>query len=73
MMEERVRINKSCELVVDIWDAPSWPDAYIEYTEHASDHWHSDQKSYADIDEDTARAMIAALYKAFPSLASEVP
>jgi hypothetical protein len=73
MTEERVRINADCALVVDLWDGHYPSQAYIEYTEYASDHWGSDRQTDADIDEDTARAMIAALHKAFPALASATP
>jgi len=65
MTETKVEITHTCALVVTRYGDDVAPDVAIRYTEHSQDYWFSNEVTDADIDADTARAMIAALVEAF--------
>ena len=65
MTETKVEITGYCALVCTRYGVGIAPDVVIRYTEHSQDYWFSDSVTEADIDADTARAMIAALVEAF--------
>ena len=65
MTETKVEITHTCALVVTRYGDDVKPDVAIRYTEHSQDYWFSNVETDADIDADTARAMIAALVEAF--------
>lgn len=65
MTETKVGITGNCALVVERYGEDVAPCVAIRYTEHSQDHWFSNEVTDADIDADTARAMIAALVEVF--------
>jgi hypothetical protein len=67
MTEQTVNIMGSCDLVVTRYSPTLAPDVAIRYIEYSTDHHFPDRFSEADIDADTARAMIALLVEAFGS------
>lgn len=54
-----VKITSSCSLV---WNQYS---VAVSYIEHSTDHFYSDSVTDADIDEATAKAIVALLVQAF--------
>ena len=65
MREDKLEIGPSCHLVVTSYEGVDRLDVSLDYTEHSSDHWHSDTDTSLGIDEGKAREIVAALTKAF--------
>lgn len=64
MNTEILDISGSCKLEATVFD--SFPTMVgLEYTEHSSDHWHSDSQTVIDIDEEAAKKIIAFLQRHF--------
>jgi len=57
----RLEIGGSLAFESTKYDAAAFNDAYFEFTEHATDHWHSDSVTSITIDAAMARSIIAAL------------
>lgn len=65
MSETKVEITSDCALVATLGGEGIEPDVAIRYTERSPTYGFSDSVTEADIDADTARAMIALLVEAF--------
>tara|TARA_R110000851_G_C12676112_1_gene523244 strand:+ start:53 stop:262 length:210 start_codon:yes stop_codon:yes gene_type:complete len=60
-----VEISESCRFEMEEHDINA--SLTLDYTEHSSDHWHSDSDTSHDIDKDTAIKIIDLLQKAIGS------
>ena len=63
-IETTVKLSKSCEFVLGQY-ASSGAYVSLDYTEHSSDAYHSDNETSIDIDKDMAIAIISMLQKAY--------
>ena len=61
-MQEFVKLSNSCNFVFDMWNSKEYP-VCLEYTEHSSDHWHSDTETLIDIDKEKAVELVEFLKK----------
>lgn len=67
MRETRVNISGTCAVVLTEWEhTPAT--VCIEYTERQNDSWYRDSVTEADIDAQTAGAIVKVLIRAFPQL-----
>lgn len=64
MTETKIQIGGSCHLVRTVY-GEGIEDVSLEYTEHSSDHWHSDCETSLTIDAEKAREIVAFLSAAF--------
>lgn len=65
MTETKAEITCDCALVCVRYGDDIKPNVAIRYIEHSQDYWFSNQVTEADIDADTARAIVALLVEAF--------
>jgi hypothetical protein len=65
---ETLKLSGSCEFTLTTYEGIEHKDVCLEYTEHSSDHWHSDTETSIDLDAEKAADIIAFLHKAFPEL-----
>lgn len=65
MNETEISITRDCALVAVRYDESIAPVVVIRYTERSPAYGYSHEVTEADIDADTARAMIAALVEVF--------
>lgn len=56
-------LSPSCKMTAESY--MNGPAVYLEYTEHSSDHWHSDRETCVEITPEVARKMIKFLTEAF--------
>jgi hypothetical protein len=71
MTEEKLQITYSCAFTLTTYEGTGHKDVCLEYTEHSTDHWHSDSETSIDLDADKAREIVAFLHKAFPEIAAQ--
>ena len=65
-IETRIALSGSCEIVATEWESDSIAnDVSLEYIEHCSDHYHSDNETSIDISKEQPIAMIAMFQKHF--------
>lgn len=69
MKTETINLSGSCKFTLTTYENIDHKDVYLEYTEHSTDHWHSDTETSIDLDAENAKDIIAFLQKAFPELA----
>ena len=65
MTETKLQISQYCDLVLTEYGGSLSPDMSLEYIEHSTDHWHSDETTSADIDKAKAVEIIEFLRGAF--------
>lgn len=65
MATEQLDITGSCKLEAISYEMTDRTDVYLEYTEHSSDHWHSDSTTSVTIDKEKAQQMVDFLCKHF--------
>ncbi len=65
MLEHTQPISASCSLVWEHDAEGNYSEVAIRYVEHSQDHYHSNQVTDAEVNEPTARAMVALLVSAF--------
>ena len=72
MTETQIELSGSCRFTLT-----TYKDVRIgvclDYTEHSSDHWHSDRETSIPLDADKAREIVAFMHKAFPEIAPQEP
>jgi hypothetical protein len=61
----KVEVGGDCVVVWEQYVEGERGDVAIRYIEHATDHWSSNHQTDADIDEGTARSIVALLVAAF--------
>lgn len=61
----KVRIDADCYVQLKRWPHGIPADVAICYTEHSPAYGYSNEETTADIDADTARAIVALLVEAF--------
>ena len=61
----QVEIGASCHLTKTEYGENVRPDITLDYIEHSSDHYHSDNETSLDIDKEKAIEMIKFLKDAF--------
>lgn len=61
---EKIEIGGTLALEIYKWGHGD-PTVEFTYTEHSSDHWHSDRETEVSIDKATAERIVAALRKHF--------
>ena len=64
IIDEKINIGYKCDLTANYISGMP-PDLAIEYTEHSSDHWHSDYETCLSIDKEKAIEIIEFLRKHF--------
>tara|TARA_R110000823_G_scaffold92053_1_gene202105 strand:- start:102 stop:320 length:219 start_codon:yes stop_codon:yes gene_type:complete len=64
-IDTRVELSSSCEIVLTEYESIFEPTLTLDYTEHSSDPWHSDNETSIDIDKDMAIEIILVLQKAY--------
>ena len=64
-IETKVVLSGSCVIELTEYESVFKPDLTLDYTEHSSDHWHSDSYTSIDIDKEMAISIIAILQKAY--------
>lgn len=60
MTETKIVLSSSCEIVVNTYDN-NVTEAYVEYVEHASDHYSSDSNTSIYIEKAKAIEIVNAL------------
>ena len=70
MKVDTLKLSGSCEFTLTTYEGTEHRDLCLEYTEHSTDHWHSDSETSIDLDVEKAADIIAFLKKAFPDLAA---
>lgn len=65
MTEEKIQISSTCHFIKTTYGENVPPDISIDYTEHSTDHWHSDSETSIDIDKEKAIEIINFLSDAF--------
>jgi hypothetical protein len=65
MLETILELSGSCVIELTEYDGGFEPTLTLDYTEHSSDHWHSDNETSIDIDKEMAISIIAILQKAY--------
>lgn len=69
MRVETLKLSGSCEFTLTTHEGTEHKDVCLEYTEHSSDHWHSDTETSIEINAENAVEIINFLQKAFPEIA----
>jgi hypothetical protein len=65
-IETIVELSGSCRFELTEYEGGDFePTLTLDYTEHSSDGWYSDNETSIDIDKDTAIAIISVLQKAY--------
>lgn len=65
MSEQKLELSPSCSLVMNRYESINVTQVSLDYTEHSSDHWHSDTETSIELDEAKAREIVAFLTAAF--------
>ena len=65
MTETKVILSKSCELVRTVYGGDFKDDISLDYVEHSSDPYYSDNETSIDISKEAAIDMIKLLTEAF--------
>ena len=65
MKEIKVILSGSCELVRTVYGGNFEDDISLDYVEHSSDHYHSDNETNIDISKEAAVDMVKLLTEAF--------
>lgn len=68
MQKDVLIITDSCSIEYEDMSSEEWDTHYapiltIEYTEHSSDHWHSDSETSVELTVDQAKEMVKMLKK----------
>ena len=72
MTETQIELSGSCRFTLTTYKDVRI-DVCLDYTEHSSDHWHSDRETSIPLDADKAREIVAFMHKAFPEIAPQEP
>mgnify|MGYP000098920543 CR=1 FL=1 len=64
METKTLDLTSSCKLTYTNYENISVKDVCLEYVEHSTDHWHSDNETSIDIDRRTAICIIEFLMDA---------
>ena len=65
MKETQVEISGTCHLTKTEYGENVKPNITLDYIEHSSDHYHSDNETNLDIDKEKAIEIIKFLQEAF--------
>ena len=58
-------LTSTCKFVSTSWILTGYKYVSLDYTEHSTDHWHSDHETSIDLSEADARNIICFLQEAF--------
>jgi hypothetical protein len=77
MTETQIELSGSCRFTLTTYKNIDHKDVRfdvcLDYTEHSSDHWHSDRETSIPLNADKAREIVAFMHKAFPEIAPQKP
>lgn len=72
MTETKIELSGSCRFTLTTYENSDRKDISLDYTEHSTDHWNSDTETSIDIDTNSAREIVAFMYKSFPEIEQPV-
>ena len=66
IQHETLSLSSSCALEAAAWEFVEYPtEVVLRYTEHSSDHWHSDNQTSIDLTKEDAIKIIEFLTRHF--------
>lgn len=66
MTRDRLELTSSCSFQAVSWADGAYPtDVTLEYTEHSSDHYHSDHETSIDLNKEDAIRIVKFLTRHF--------
>ena len=63
MLNEKIEISPTCYISSE--GSEYWKDISIQYTEHSTDHYYSDNQTEVSIDRDKARSIVRLFVEHF--------